>query len=788
MKLKIVLMFIMVCLLASPVIGGVITYDGIFFPIDFTRTSEKQILFKWNATSSVSLTMISTLFITNISNENQLLFNKTNTTCANATQCSLEVTGFVNRFFQWEVTTTDNNGTDNFSSGTRWVEIYNEGIEGNHTFFRWFNDSGNEAMNLNKDNGDLNVFGNLNATKNVTIGGFLNMTNGSITNVNNISLRPGGLIKFGPGTSPRIIDNTGNVLLLSSSRLFLDAASGIFLGTTTNDPIILNDGGATVMTAGGDLRNHLIISTRTNTILGRSHDVPASPNPLLAIFSAEDPDTDNQQYGWFSHNQTDFIISTRTGDVVINNTLLVTSNATFGDDINLTGNNITNVDSIIGNLNPVKIGDAGVTSHSLDADDDLLVTGELEVNGVSFFDNQLTMGNTLFMSAAIKITGGANVGSIDVSSTTQNPVAAGLWTGTSANLWIFGEDGDRAFNFAHPKQTDPTMFFHSNATDTTKWLSITYKNATNEGLISTGNGSLRFDPYGPFINFSSKNLTSIDQITANNISGTLYWNNLTNFPAPCPAGSSVTENGDSNTCTSFNNVYNSSSWNKTGSTVHLGTTSDSVGIGTTSPDSKLHVIGGGVATSKYPNITSSGDIVAIFENGNQQIEFGTVRGTNDRRAWILARHSNVITNGGFFSTLHLQPDIDGNENDYEGVAIAYNTSFKLDSSTGLAVGKDVLIGTLTPSATLTINSSDGGGSLRIYNTTGNQHLFVNGSTGNVGIGTISPDSKLRVVGNANITDILTLGSSVAPRNLTMYSPAGTRFNCGVGNDGAWTCQ
>lgn len=38
----------------------------------------------------------------------------------------------------------------------------------------------------------------------------------------------------------------------------------------------------------------------------------------------------------------------------------------------------------------VRIGDVGTTQHSLDSDDDLYVTGELEVKGVSFFDGKIT--------------------------------------------------------------------------------------------------------------------------------------------------------------------------------------------------------------------------------------------------------------------------------------------------------------------------------------------------------------------------------------------------------------
>ena len=42
-----------------------------------------------------------------------------------------------------------------------------------------------------------------------------------------------------------------------------------------------------------------------------------------------------------------------------------------------------------------RFGDAGVTQHSLDSEDDVLVTGELEVQGASFLDGITTMGANL---------------------------------------------------------------------------------------------------------------------------------------------------------------------------------------------------------------------------------------------------------------------------------------------------------------------------------------------------------------------------------------------------------
>ena len=64
-------------------------------------------------------------------------------------------------------------------------------------------------------------------------------------------------------------------------------------------------------------------------------------------------------------------------------------------------------------LSPVgdytRFGDAGTTAHSLDSEDDLMVTGELEVKGVSFFDSNVFIGDgaNTFSTRGLTINQGA---------------------------------------------------------------------------------------------------------------------------------------------------------------------------------------------------------------------------------------------------------------------------------------------------------------------------------------------------------------------------------------------
>ena len=70
----------------------------------------------------------------------------------------------------------------------------------------------------------------------------------------------------------------------------------------------------------------------------------------------------------------------------------ITSTILSDGTIDITTGNISDIGILYGASTYMRIGDADTTNHSLDAEDDLMVTGELEVKGVSFFDGELSDG------------------------------------------------------------------------------------------------------------------------------------------------------------------------------------------------------------------------------------------------------------------------------------------------------------------------------------------------------------------------------------------------------------
>lgn len=192
-----------------------------------------------------------------------------------------------------------------------------------------------------------------------------------------------------------------------------------------------------------------------------------------------------------------FDFETVANEVDITSGTGVTNLEISGMTLDMDASDILHTDSIFGSTAslPVRIGDGGTTTAGLVSEDDLLVTGKLEVQGNGYYNNILSIANGLFFSSpsAPISTGSGNTtyNSIVIRNASQTPNNGYLATGSLSNSWIIGESTDKAYDFAHALQTNPTLFIHSANQSATQWVSLTH-DQTN-AVIDTGTGRIKMN-------------------------------------------------------------------------------------------------------------------------------------------------------------------------------------------------------------------------------------------------------------------------------------------------------
>lgn len=183
--------------------------------------------------------------------------------------------------------------------------------------------------------------------------------------------------------------------------------------------------------------------------------------------------------GGIGRNAADDRYVLETGDTM-------TGTLTFGNGSIEGTSTGTTLDIIPTTGDYVRVGDAGVTSHTLNTNDDLLVSGKLEVNGVLYVDNFLSC----FDSKPIVLGTGSDA---DLRyNANQTPHAISFGVGTDSRGMLIIEKGDNSFDFAHAQQTNPTLFIHSASTaETTQYLSLTHDQT--DSVIASGKGDVKID-------------------------------------------------------------------------------------------------------------------------------------------------------------------------------------------------------------------------------------------------------------------------------------------------------
>lgn len=187
----------------------------------------------------------------------------------------------------------------------------------------------------------------------------------------------------------------------------------------------------------------------------------------------------NETYDGRFYNQSD-----------ADDTFVDVAGDTMTGSLNMSGNNVTNVNTLIGDGDVITIGDTGVDSHSLTANDDLFVSGKLEVDAQSYFD-----GTSLFYSN-MRVMDNVNfhLGTGDDVSfgwrTDQTPDTALIGLSSESRGIILTESDDVTTDFEQPLKDNPTVFVQSaNESDTDEFLSLEHDQT--DSRVTSGQGDIR---------------------------------------------------------------------------------------------------------------------------------------------------------------------------------------------------------------------------------------------------------------------------------------------------------
>ena len=162
-----------------------------------------------------------------------------------------------------------------------------------------------------------------------------------------------------------------------------------------------------------------------------------------------------------------------TGDLTLSGNLEVAGYFDLGDSVSDTFTISGYIQGLVApsGLGYVSIGNTA-TSHSLDATDDLMVSGELEVNGQAFFDGNMRISDNINLAF-----GNSFDASWDWSTTQASANTLMCGVGATANSVIFTNQANVNKDHDHAAETNPTIFIHS-ATDpdtaNDQWGSLTH--------------------------------------------------------------------------------------------------------------------------------------------------------------------------------------------------------------------------------------------------------------------------------------------------------------------------
>ena len=419
----------------------------------------------------------------------------------------------------------------------------------------------------------------------------------------------------------------------------------------------------------------------------------------------------------------------------------------------LNGNIATSVGAIIGNNDNIIIGDAGTDSRGLVDDDDLFISGKLEVDGYSHFEDDLYSYNIIrssgsgirlddnntTLSFGNSVDAKINWETQDADANYLSIMTAVGSTDQSGNI-IFS--GDYNVDWGHDFVVNPTIYIQSaDETQTNDYLKF-YHNQT-DAVMGWGNGNLIFG--------NGAATTTIDSSGKIGIGTTSPFANLSIAGIAgqvTPLFAISTSTAAFATSTAF--IIDSNG--NVGIGNHIP--DEALTIGTSTANQKIKIYGNqaGSLRSYEMYMGSNGRLILDGTNGAQGVQFsdginvdGTSAYFNVNAMYLYDDQEFVYGTGldmslGYHSSTDTFRIVDGNDLDN-------NTRFTIDSSGNIGVG------TSTPYARLSVwaSSTSGLAAFEVVDSASTT-LFTVLDNGNVGIGTTTPGYVFSLSGNPQAVD------------------------------------
>ena len=204
----------------------------------------------------------------------------------------------------------------------------------------------------------------------------------------------------------------------------------------------------TFMIQTGSTSNHVVIAEGADSGFDFAH--AATTNPTLFIHSAAQSTT---QWMSLEHDGTNGVIGVGTGGVAIEST---------------SGGGI------------IFAGPTALRTYTVPNGNNTLLTTT----------SAQTISATHTVASGQALGFGNAEDAYIAYETAQTPDTWLFEVPTSSRGMVIMEKGDGGFDFAHPLQTNPTLFIHSAVQSTTQWISLTHNQT--DGVIDVGTGGVDF--------------------------------------------------------------------------------------------------------------------------------------------------------------------------------------------------------------------------------------------------------------------------------------------------------